>query len=126
MQERINTYDTAHKIGIVAKMPTNIYLKNNSNPVSVSVAPPQQASHLCDRTPCPRPARWAKPRIKAIARTPGLGVIALAISKEEKFPLLASGLWSSIQQIGFFTHNLFVQWLEAEPPTSMRSNLGLC
>jgi len=49
VQERINTYDTAHKIGAVAKMPTNIYLKNNSNPVSVSVARVQVARHLCDR-----------------------------------------------------------------------------
>ncbi|WP_143172901.1 hypothetical protein [Scytonema sp. HK-05] len=58
MQERINTYDTAHKIGAVAKMPTNIYLKNNSNAVSVSVTPTQVARDKCDGSPCPRPARW--------------------------------------------------------------------
>jgi len=97
VQERINTYDTAHKIGAVAKMPTNIYLKNNSNPVSVSVAPVQMTRHLCDGTECPRPARSRFASVaKPIAPTTRLCIIALAISKQEKFPLLANGLWGAI------------------------------
>jgi len=87
VQERINTYDTAHKIGAVAKMPTNIYLKNNSNAVSVSVAPVQMTRHLCDGTECPRPARLPKGQWQSQSR---FGAVAKPIEHDSDIPRLTT------------------------------------